>query len=117
VGAWPEIAAGAGFGAAPGWTLRHDLFGGAAIETEAGGTWQECAVTRADLVELTAEKPVVRAHGVMTGYSGRDGTLKGRIRPDGRGGFVADYAGGPAVRYVRDGEAFAPVGRPRLPSC
>jgi hypothetical protein len=118
LGAWPALLNGSSFGAPPRWTRRDDLFAGPALEAVAGGAVQGCAVERVALVELTPERPLVRAEGVLTAYDGPEGVLRGAIRPGVRGrDFLAGYPG-LSVRYALSGARYVPVGRePRLPSC
>lgn len=124
VGAWPEIVDGTSFGAPPDWKLRTDLFPAAAIEATGGGTWQGCTVAKAAFVELTPERPVLRARDVLTAWTTDttdEAPLEGKARPlrPGRS-FAMDYegAGRLTVEYRRMGETYRPVGtQAALPEC
>ena len=124
VGAWPEIANGGSFGEPPDWSMRTDLFTGPAVVASAGGTWQGCTVAYADIIELTPDKPVVRAKRILMTYSDGadddhdvDGTLHAEQKDR---AFAVDYAGSQSrtVEYRPVGEVFeAAHGAPGLPSC
>lgn len=124
IGAWPEIASGASFGEPPQWKVRQDLFPGAVIVTEAGGAWQGCTVLRADLVELTRDRPIVRARNVLLDY-GAEGADTGPAHGELQAGevgrsFKVRYAMRQPVEvtYIRDGDAYQPEkNEPVLPSC
>jgi hypothetical protein len=125
-GAWPEIAQGASFGEPPQWRLRAGLFPQTAIEARSGGTWQGCTVGVADLIELTPERPIVRARGVLLDYDNsgsgdEDNAVHGELKARDIGrSFEADYTGARrlGVVYVRDGDAYQPDRNvPELPSC
>ena len=124
IGAWPELVDGTSFGAPPDWKLRTDLFPAPAIEASGGGTWQGCTIAKADFVELTPEKPVVRARQVLTAWTTDvtdEAALEGKARPLRPGqSFAMDYegAGRLTVEYRRTGEVYAPVGaQAALPDC
>ncbi|HWE45617.1 MAG TPA: hypothetical protein VG407_06270 [Caulobacteraceae bacterium] len=123
-GAWPEISDGGSFGEPPNWSIRTDLFSGPALVVHAGGTWQGCTVDYADIIELTPDRPIVRARRVLMTYSddsadGRD--FDGSLRAvDKDRAFAVDYASAHkrTVDYVRSGEVYqAAHGAPGLPSC
>ncbi len=125
-GAWPEIVDGTSFGEPPQWKTRADLFPQTAIEASGGGTWQGCTVEYADLIELTADRPIVRVRHVLLDYDNsgagqEDGAVHGGIkgREPGRS-LEADYTGATrlGVVYIRSGDAYQPEhNEPDLPSC
>ncbi|HEY3813501.1 MAG TPA: hypothetical protein VGL66_09765 [Caulobacteraceae bacterium] len=128
IGAWPEISDGGSFGEPPSWTVRDDLFDGPALVVTAGGTWQGCTVAYADLIELTPDKPVVRANRVLTTYDdggeadgSDDQSVDGAIRAGQKGrAFSVDYTGAHPrkIEYRLLGETYeADHGAPGLPSC
>jgi hypothetical protein len=126
LGGWPEILDGSSFGAPPTWTIRTDLFPSPAIESMGGGTWQGCTIVKSDFVELTPDRPVVRAQGVLTAFDyqpdeAEPASIEGKARPDAPGrSFAVDYqgAGGLTVVYRRNGDAYLPVGpQQELPEC
>jgi hypothetical protein len=124
VGAWPEISDGGSFGEPPNWSIRTDLFSGPALVADAGGTWQGCTVAYADVIELTPDRPIVRAKRVLITYSdaNADGNdVDGTLRPIEKDhAFAVDYAGAHkrTVGYVKAGEVYqAARGGPGLPSC
>lgn len=124
VGAWPEISDGGSFGEPPDWTVRNDLFTGPAVVASAGGAWQGCTVAYADIIELTPDRPVMRAKRVLITYDDDNNTdrgVDGTIKPVEKDRvFDVDYAGAHArtIRYKRAGDVFdASSGAPGLPSC
>ncbi|MBS0295015.1 MAG: hypothetical protein JSR45_01800 [Proteobacteria bacterium] len=126
-GFWPEIADGETWGEPPMWRLREDLFPNPALEARGGGTQSGCTFEQADLIELTPEKPVVRARSILTGYDGSgEGEGRGRsidatLKPLTPGkAFAVDYSGAvrTSVVWRRVGEAYAATGQyPPLPAC
>ena len=126
-GAWPEIVDGTTGGEPPAWTLREDLFPNAASEARGRGTQSGCTFEQADLIELTPEKPVIRARPILPGYDdsgeaeGRGRSIDATLRPLAPGkAFAVDYAGAlrTTVTWRRLGEAYAATGQyPPLPSC
>jgi hypothetical protein len=123
-GAWPEIVDGGSFGEPPSFLLRDDLFSGPALVASSGGTWQGCTVAYADVLELTADRPVLRAKRVLMIYADEnlaDGDIEGTLRPEVKDrAFAVDYSGPHArsVEYRSTGEVFEPApGGRGLPSC
>jgi hypothetical protein len=125
-GAWPELLGGSSNGAPPEIALRDDLFDGPALVASGGWTGQGCTMESQDLVELTPDRPVVRAKALLALYHLDDGpgpvtTVRGAIRPGVRGrSFQIAYSGDRSgvVRYALAGDRYQPVGGPpRLPSC
>jgi hypothetical protein len=127
VGGWPEIVDGAAFGEPPEWSMRADLTPEPALQTRSGGTWQGCTVARADLVELTRDRPIVRVRNVLLDYDAensgaeQDPAVHGELRAGDKGRtFSAEYTGEHrlSVLYVRNGDAYQPArAEPDLPSC
>lgn len=126
-GFWPEAADGKSWGEPPDWSLRNDLFPNPSIEARGGGTQSGCTFEQADLIELTPDKPVVRARSILTGYDdsgegdGHGRSIDGKFRALIPGtAFAADYSGAvrTSVTWRRVGEAYAATGQyPPLPSC
>ena len=126
IGAWPDIVSGGTFGSPPQWTIRADLTPAPALVTEAGGTWQGYSCSWSDVVELTPQRPIVRADGIPVGYddSGAKETgaedMEGALTPDIKGqSFSVRYTGDrtDVVRYALSGERYQATTRPDLLTC
>lgn len=126
IGAWPDIVSGGTFGSPPQWTIRADLTPSPALVTEAGGTWQGYSCSWSDVVELTPQRPIVRADGIPVGYddSGARETgaadMEGALTPDIKGqSFSVRYTGDrtDVVRYALSGERYQATTRPDLLTC
>ncbi len=125
-GAWPNLVVGGTFGSPPQWSVRTDLTPAPAVVTEAGGTWQGYSCSWSDVVELTPERPVLRADGIPVAYSS-DGArgdageeMEGELTPDMKGrSFSVRYSGdrSVAVRYALQGERYEAMTRPELLTC
>lgn len=125
-GAWPNFVMGGSFGNPPDWTLRTDLTPNPALTATGGGTWQGYSCAFTDLVELTPEKPVLRAEGVSTYYDSTGAledagdTVEGELAPGEKGrSFRVRYTGSKSaeVIYQRSGETYAATSQPDLPQC
>ena len=125
IGAWPEIGVGGTWGAPPQWEVRTDLTPSPAITAQAGGTWQGYTCTWGQLIELTPERPIVRAGQLKmnfdsSGALGDSGqSYEGRLVP-GRVGqtFKLDYENSDNdVTYALAGQTYDPVNAPDLPWC
>ncbi|MGV3578157.1 hypothetical protein [Brevundimonas sp.] len=126
IGAWPDIVSGGTFGSPPQWLIRTDLTPAPALVTEAGGTWQGYSCSWSDVVELTPQRPVVRADGIPVGYddSGAKETgaedMEGALTPDIKGqSFSVRYTGDrtDVVRYALSGDRYQATTRPDLLTC
>lgn len=129
VGAWPDLILPAGHRAAPKVEVRDDLFDGPAIVARRSWAGQGCGVESADVIELTPDRPIVRAEGVRTWHADMDFStdawvhvLRGRIEPLARGRAFAVVYHGPrrlTVRYeLGKGDAYQVAGPvKRLPGC
>lgn len=130
VDAAPLIVPGGTFGNAPDWSVRPGLLPHPAMIAESGGTWQGYTCSGAAVIELTPERPVLRADYVRLHYSD-DGavedpkqaeTMDGRLVPGTRGrDFAVQYSGASRARVVwrlgGDG-TYRPVDAPAdLPWC
>lgn len=125
----PLIVPGGTFGNAPDWSVRTGLLPGPAIVAESGGTWQGYTCSGSAVVELTPERPLLRAGYVRLFYS-NDGavegpqaqTLEGRLVPGTPGrDFAVQYSGASGARVTwrlgADG-TYKPVDEPAdLPWC
>lgn len=125
-GAWPNFVIGGSFGNPPEWTMRSDLTPSPALVATGGGTWQGYSCAMTDLVELTPEKPVLRAERVSTRYDSTGAledageTVHGELAPGEKGqSFRVRYTGSKSaeVIYRRSGETYAATSRPDVPSC
>lgn len=126
IGAWPGIVSGGTFGSPPQWTIRADLTPAPALVTEAGGTWQGYSCSWSDVVELTPQRPIVRADGIPVGYddSGAKETgaedMEGALTPNIKGqSFSVRYSGDrtDVVRYALSGDTYEATTRPDLLTC
>ena len=126
IGAWPGIVSGGTFGSPPQWAIRTDLTPSPALVTEAGGTWQGYSCSWSDVVELTPQRPIVRADGIPIGYddSGAKETgaadMEGALTPDIKGqSFSVRYTGDrtDVVRYALSGDTYEATTRPDLLTC
>lgn len=125
LGAWPALVSGGSWGNPPEWEVREDLTPGPAIVATGGGVWQGYACEWADVVELTPERPILRADNLHLGYSS-EGALgdagdryQGVIRAGRKGQtFLVDYdRPDVTVTWARVGDAYDPVSPPDLPWC
>lgn len=97
----PLIVTGGTFGNPPDWSIRQGLLPGPALLAESGGTWQGYSCSGASVVELTSERPILRAEYVKLHYSDASGNpnsdggqVDGRFEPGTRGqDFKVRYAG------------------------
>lgn len=126
----PLIVDGGTFGNPPEWTLQQGLLPNPALVATSGGTWQGYTCSGASVVELTPERPVLRAGYVRLYYS--DGgaaedeskarEMEGRLLPGTPGrAFVVQYSGASQARVTwrlaADG-SYKPVDEPAdLPWC
>lgn len=109
VDAAPLIVVGGTFGKAPDWSVRPGLLPNPAIIAESGGTWQGYTCAGAAVIELTPERPVLRADYVRLYYTD-DGavedpkqaeTMEGRLVPGTPGrDFAVQYSGASRARVV-----------------
>lgn len=109
-GGWPNLVVGGTFGNPPQWSIRQDLTPAPALVAESGGTWQGYTCSMADVVELTPDRPVVRAAGIRMDFSSggalgdRGEDLDGALTAGELGrSFRVQYAGASdtAVDWVR----------------
>ena len=136
-GAWPQFLEGGSFGSPGEVTTGRGLFVGPTVQLEGGWSGQGCSVSYIDLVELTPERPVLRAGQILSGFefpdpAAEDGE-RGANPEEGHGvteGKLAILAPGQsfrmtydgdfpnAVTYVRSGETYRPTASTDgLPSC
>jgi len=127
-GAWPNFLTGGSWGAAPDWKIRNDLMPGPALITTAGGTWQGYSCGWTDVVELTPQRPILRAETLRTSYEDASKDEPGPsydsvLEPGEKGRTFRlryDKPGdkkGPVVTYARVGEVYDPVSPPDMPWC
>lgn len=125
----PLILTDGTFGKAPDWSIREGLLPAPALLTESGGTWQGYTCTGADVVELTPQRPILRAANVKLHYSDASGNpnsdggqIDGRFEPGAPGrDFKVRYVGSRSAlvtwRLGADG-TYTPVDEPAdLPWC
>lgn len=125
IGAWPDLVISGTFGTPPEWTVRSDLMPSPALVASGGGTWQGYTCSWADVVELTPERPIVRAEGLhlafdSAGAKGDSGErYKGEIQPGQKGQtFAVRYSNlERPVTYARVGDTYDPVAMPDMPWC
>ena len=126
-GSWPAFLISGTWGSPPEWNIRTDLTPSPTLVAEGGGTWQGYTCSWAHVVELTAQRPIVRIDQIGMSYSdggarvdGSSESLKGVLLPGQRGKTMrVRYTGDvdATVTYAKVGEVYDPVNLPELPSC
>lgn len=105
----PLIVDGGTFGNPPDWTIQQGLLPGPALVASSGGTWQGYTCSGASVVELTPERPVLRAGYVRLYYSNGGAVedeskaqeMEGRLLPGTPGrAFVVQYSGASTARVT-----------------
>lgn len=128
LGEWFDLAEVGEFGAAPEWKLRTDLFDYPALLATFEGGGQGCFVDGGDLIELTPQGPITRAHNVVLGSSNAAMLpthiveQRGSILPREKGqAFVVRYTGTHSedVRWARmeGNDEFQPSSRKSPNAC
>lgn len=130
IDAAPLIVDGGTFGNPPEWTIQQGLLTAPALIATSGGVWQGYACSGASVVELTPERPVLRADYVRLNYSNGGAVMEGRNAEEMEGRlvpatpgreFAVQYSGASTARVVwrlgADG-TYKPTNEPRdLPWC
>lgn len=127
IGSWPGFLVSGTWGSPPEWKVRTDLTLSPTLVAEAGGTWQGYTCTWAHVVELTADKPIIRIDQIAMSYSDGGARTDGESK-DVEGVLIAGQKGrSMRVRYTGDvdatvvyakvGDVYDPVNLPDLPSC
>lgn len=130
VDAAPLIVDGGTFGNPPEWTIQQGLLPAPALVATSGGTWQGYSCSGASVVELTPQRPVLRADYVRLYYSNSGAVLddkaaeemEGRLVPATPGReFAVQYSGASTARVIwrpsADG-TYKPTNEPAdLPWC
>lgn len=93
VGAAPLIVDGGTFGNPPEWTIQQGLLPAPALVATSGGVWQGYACSGASVVELTAQRPVLRADYVRLNYSNGGAVMDGDTAVEMEGRLVAGTPG------------------------
>lgn len=126
----PLIVDGGTFGNPPEWTIQQGLLPAPALIATSGGVWQGYACSGASIVELTPERPVLRADYVRLNYSNGGAVIddkaaeemEGRLVPATPGrDFTVEYSGASTARVTwrlaADG-TYKPANEPAdLPWC
>jgi len=81
LGAWRDLAPGLFFGVPAEWSVRHDLFTGAALIANGVTGEGNCYPAVYTIIELTPLAPKVRAAGVFSGAQVEAGEIKSTIQP------------------------------------
>jgi hypothetical protein len=128
--ATPLIVDGGTFGNPPEWTIQPGLLPAPALIATSGGVWQGYACSGASVVELTPERPVLRADYVRLNYSNGGAVMEGQNAEEMEGrlvpatpgrDFAVQYSGASTARVTwrlaADG-TYKPANEPAdLPWC
>jgi hypothetical protein len=121
VKAVPFQQSGYGFGRAPEWKLRTDLFSSPALVVESGFAQMGCVISRVGLLELTGSDVVPRAdvliHHEYPTQGKSDGVIEDVVRDR---SFSVRYTGtfDATAHYTRQGNEYkSDIPDSSLPSC